>query len=1005
MNNEHTVPMRDEGRTIGMTYRQDPILFQDIDFEGKAGTYRILAATCSQVGGEAQIFRCERASDGALLVAKIFLSDAMAVSSTNDKKREPLMEFLSSHSDHKTYHLMPLLDYGIISVNDGVYEQRHYIEVLPFCEGGDLGRKGRVDYDALVGSVIPDVNTALKALHSIRVIHRDIKPSNLYWLDGSIVLGDFGTSCYGGEEAGGRTVLRRGTLGYTAPEVGYGAAEVKSDYFSLGCTIGTLYAGRHFYQEEIDAGDSTAIYSRLSKGDVPIQYKEGHEALRKLIVGLLQIPIKDRFDGKMVDKWLENPSLVKEFPMWGVGDRYPSPLPFKDALCHTDAEVRDALAGDWETAKKYLYQGHIQNFYVGVNPKLTLLAEEIVAEAKASDMTNDYDCGLAKFLHELHPDGNVYWCGHTFREPAELLQMDKADVSAILGAKYLSWKYGKLADKGASANLEVIREMERAYERYPGIALHLFHYSFTKDDNELHYKGSRNADALFDDLVRDGKCYVKCEEYLFDDQFYAFLCFLRSTDVLALRTMIRPGELGESIRALFVLLEGMVEHKKEELREFYYRYGPDSYLYWLMEHVDLYEFQSFEATRIRDGLTKGKFHGGMSIQEMAERFQNLNAYNNQLRERLDGNPLLVSLGVVDYEKDVRAKSIDGYYLFDFLGEDVPLGFGEYLQKKCEVNAEYRTKGLRDDAPMTQLVVEEAEETVEEVQGRLEDVYTRLEGSRGVSMGNLFDAWFSILPALAVLGGSLWRRGGSGGEEGAVLRMLPSLLIPLQAVLFVCLCLYIAANVMDFMARKKAVSEMEMRLGELGEAKAYLTQNADGLIQRYRGLDGHDESWYDLSVGNPKIDVAKRIQSGEATYRLAEGEKEMENRGLPSLAHCLLGVGLGLLLIPFGWNFVDWLAARQPWYSGSVKPLLFILYCLLPLSSFFILRACLYGKTRISKSLCLMGECAGLLLMMALVYLSVAFVIVIGVLVFVLLISVVGITRAAYQKRVRDRRGW
>jgi serine/threonine-protein kinase len=126
---------------------------------------------------------------------------------------------------------------------------------MEFVDGIDLqeyvGRKGRLDpEEARVVAI--QAARALEHAHAQGVVHRDIKPSNfLVSRKGDtlvVKLSDFGLARETSDEDGrvtqhGHTV---GTVDYMAPEQARnsGSADVRSDIYSLGCTLFHMLTGK-----------------------------------------------------------------------------------------------------------------------------------------------------------------------------------------------------------------------------------------------------------------------------------------------------------------------------------------------------------------------------------------------------------------------------------------------------------------------------------------------------------------------------------------------------------------------------------------------------------------------------------------------------------------------------------------------------------------------------------------------------------------------------------------
>ena len=128
--------------------------------------------------------------------------------------------------------------------------------------------------------------SALKYLHSHRVIHRDLKLGNLFINDQmQIKVGDFGLAAkidFDGERK--RTIC--GTPNYIAPEVldGKSGHSYEVDIWSLGVIIYTLIIGK----PPFETTDVKATYDRIKKNNYTFpEHVQISEAARDLITRIL----------------------------------------------------------------------------------------------------------------------------------------------------------------------------------------------------------------------------------------------------------------------------------------------------------------------------------------------------------------------------------------------------------------------------------------------------------------------------------------------------------------------------------------------------------------------------------------------------------------------------------------------------------------------------------------------------------------------------------------------
>jgi hypothetical protein len=134
----------------------------------------------------------------------------------------------------------------------------HFL-VLEFVKGTDLARyvsqKGRLPV-ALACHLARQAALGLQHAFELGMVHRDIKPSNmLVTAKGQLKIADFGLARFVREAVSGAALTGAndtlGTPDYLAPEQARDArtADIRSDIYSLGCTLYHLLAGQPPFPE------------------------------------------------------------------------------------------------------------------------------------------------------------------------------------------------------------------------------------------------------------------------------------------------------------------------------------------------------------------------------------------------------------------------------------------------------------------------------------------------------------------------------------------------------------------------------------------------------------------------------------------------------------------------------------------------------------------------------------------------------------------------------------
>ncbi|NBH06794.1 serine/threonine-protein kinase [Amycolatopsis sp. SID8362] len=199
--------------------------------------------------------------------------------------------------------------------------------VMPDVGGHDLvsfaEREGAVS-SLRTAAIVVQLCAVVGRLHAQGWVHRDIKLENaLIDPDGQVWLIDLGSAVQPGAEAG-----PAGTPGYTAPEIGRGAAaSIASDVFSLGCVLFKLAVmnlpypndtgrrpapGPPFREELRPALDALApglraVGSRMiawDPGDRPPSADAVAEELTGLLPGVAAPPRRGREPDPVLRYWL-----------------------------------------------------------------------------------------------------------------------------------------------------------------------------------------------------------------------------------------------------------------------------------------------------------------------------------------------------------------------------------------------------------------------------------------------------------------------------------------------------------------------------------------------------------------------------------------------------------------------------------------------------------------------------------------------------------------------------
>lgn len=297
-----------------------------------------------------------------------------------------VMETLKKTSG--TGFLVDLIDYGRWISPQG--EQREY-ELQPFYSGGEL-TPGMMAGDAdklkvTAGGMI----MALKVAHDHNILHKDIKPGNFFYRDEShtqLLLADFGIASAFKRDSKGRMIPLKAyaqwrTKIYAAPEI-YTAIDgeieypdEKSDYYSLGMSLLTLWIGEKPFE-----GMDERTMIRLKRGEKgTLPYPDDlPEQLLRLIKGLTIPNPEKRWGFAEFERWAKGENVpIEDYTHTVAGELDILYNGSKNQRATSKEELAKLMMEDTKLAEKYLYSGNISKWFADAGyPEWQIQMDEIV---------------------------------------------------------------------------------------------------------------------------------------------------------------------------------------------------------------------------------------------------------------------------------------------------------------------------------------------------------------------------------------------------------------------------------------------------------------------------------------------------------------------------------------------------------------------------------------------------------------------------------------------------
>lgn len=190
----------------------------------RLGKYRIEKKLSS--GGYSSVFRARDIHEGVQVALKVPLPGHQTVELIKNLKNE-------------VRHLAPLEHPHILALKNADQIQETFFLVFPLGQKSLTDRlKSRISArKALLYT--EQILEAMAYAHKRRIIHCDIKPDNIIvFPDDRLRIGDFGIARAARKTLSGSG---SGTMGYIAPEQAMGQVSMRSDVFSIGMVIYTLF--------------------------------------------------------------------------------------------------------------------------------------------------------------------------------------------------------------------------------------------------------------------------------------------------------------------------------------------------------------------------------------------------------------------------------------------------------------------------------------------------------------------------------------------------------------------------------------------------------------------------------------------------------------------------------------------------------------------------------------------------------------------------------------------
>ncbi len=650
--------------------------------------------TLSTQGGESVVLLCS-APDGKAVAAKVYYEPINSEGSSFSS-RSKVLEYMKTEEGQK--YTLVVLDAGKIEFESSKY----YFEITPYIADGDISDDGDFSFEEIC-NVTRQLNEAINSIHKFGLLHRDIKPSNIFKIDGRYVLGDFGVAK---DVDDGKSDFTRhvvGTDGYTAPELRLSLTNNptfiyndKSDYYSLGVTLGSLFEGHFVYEYLKDEIVLSSVYT----GHLPLTREDPNRGLlENLFNGLVKFDPNNRFGYEDINKWLDNPNYtgnsIKE--AW-LKSFFILKNEYSDEQSLFNGITKDQET--WNEAKELFYTKTFEEFFKSFRTDLSREAQKIEEQYCNADR----DKGLSIFLKYLFPQGHIVWKGLNFHSLEDLGNaiIDSANPNSyaeFFQNKIISHWLSNTEDIQVDENTKkLVNDIETLACQESELACYWFYFSFAAENKKLLNICNKKI-STYNELVEiifsspnnfyEEDVISKLLDRDKGSDFYGFLYYLGYKDIIDICwNSVKYKNNFDKLCILFSMLDSIAENEKANtkiIRDFFVKYGPVGIATYTKKLVEqnIYIPTDSNGKRIISKIQNFKEPSTGNIDELFKAYNPLLSDIDVFRKNLCDNPFCIFAGIYG-NKGIVSTNLIGCFAYDFFGREAPAGFNELINNSDDV---------------------------------------------------------------------------------------------------------------------------------------------------------------------------------------------------------------------------------------------------------------------------------------------------------------------------------
>lgn len=644
--------------------------------------------TISKAGGESIILLCSD-PNGKDVVAKVYYESVNSAGSSISA-RTRVLEYMGTEDGQK--YTLAVSEIGLVEFGNSKY----YFEITPFVEDGDISHDGAFSFDEIC-VLTKQLNEALHSIHEFGILHRDISPDNIFKTTAGYILGDFGVAKIAEAGKVNATRIVVGKDGYTAPELRLGLTnspvfiyDNKTDYYSLGVTLGSLFEGHFVY----DNMDEAMMLVSVRNSKLPLtRVDPKREQLENLLNGLCKFDSQYRFGYDDVNRWL----LDHNYTGGIVEEEWPKAFRMLGGEYRDEKSLFMGITKDaehWNEAKEMLYDKTFEDFFRSFRTDLSRAAK-IADELYRRD--ND-DKGLAVFLKSLFAPGCIVWKGYSFSSLQELgNKMVVAKTPAAYGeilqkhciSHWLANTEGISADEETK---KLVDEIEALSVSEPEIACYWFGNSFAAQRQLTICEKTVSTipqliEALFVSPITfyQGDGLKKLLNLKDGADFYGFLYSLGYKEIVDAEWQhLNQRDMFNKTSLLLSMMDNIAVKANANpmiIRDFFVKYGPIGIATYtkqlLTQNDNVYTPLDADGKQIISKIIGFREPTSGTVEELFRAYVSLVENVDKFRRLLIDNPFCIITGVYE-SKGIMCTNLKGCFAFNIFERLAPLGFNSLI---------------------------------------------------------------------------------------------------------------------------------------------------------------------------------------------------------------------------------------------------------------------------------------------------------------------------------------